>query len=77
MAEITVTEKVWRGLVDVARRRRTKPENLADSALRDFLQRQADEDLLKKSSRPAQKTSFSIGDTEEIIRQHRKRKKKT
>ena len=77
MAEITVTEKVWRQLVEVAQRRRTKPENLADAALREFLQRQADEELLTKSSRAAQKTSFPISETEEIIRQHRKRKKKS
>ena len=77
MAELTVSEKVWRELVEVARRRRTKPESLADAALREFLQRQADEELLEKSSRAAQKTSFPISETEEIIRQHRKRKKTT
>jgi hypothetical protein len=44
--------------------------------LREFLQRQADEELLEESSRAAQKTTFDINETEEIIRQYRKRKKK-
>ena len=76
MAELTVSEKVWQELVEVARRRRTKPESLADAALREFLKRQADQELLEDSSQAAQKTSFPISETEEIIRQHRKRKKK-
>ncbi|MSQ93334.1 MAG: hypothetical protein EXR98_02120 [Gemmataceae bacterium] len=75
MVEVSIQENTWQGLVQVARRRRKKPADLADEALREFLQRQADEELLEKSSRAAQKTSFHIRDTEEIIRQHRKRKK--
>jgi predicted nucleic acid-binding protein len=76
VAEVTIKESVWQELVQVARRRRKKPEHLADAALREFLQRQADEELLEKSSRAAQKTSFPISQTEELIRQYRKRKKK-
>lgn len=76
MPEVTVKEKTWQELVEVARRRKKKPESLADTALCEYLQRQADEDLLARSDRAAQKTSFRIRDTEEIIRQHRKRKKK-
>jgi predicted nucleic acid-binding protein len=63
MAELVVREKVWQELIQVARRHRKKPEDLAHAALVDFLQRQA-----------AQKTAFPIGETEELIRQHRKAK---
>ncbi len=38
-------------------------------------QREADEKLLKKSSRAAQKTAFPISQTENVIREFRKRRK--
>ena len=37
MAEIIVKEKLWRELVEIAKRRRKRPEDLADVALREFL----------------------------------------
>jgi hypothetical protein len=76
MAEVIIEEAVWKELTQVARRRHKKPEQLADDVLREFLQKQADEDLLAKSSRAAQKTAFPIGKTEALIREHRKRKQK-
>jgi hypothetical protein len=76
VAELVIKEKVWQELTQVARRRRKKPEELAHTALVEFLQRQADEDLLARSSRAAQKTAFAVGTTEELIRQHRKRKQR-
>ena len=76
MAEITIQENIWQGMVKVARRRRKKPEKLADAVLLEFLQRQEDEELLEESSRAAQKARFHINDTEEIIRRYRKRKKR-
>jgi hypothetical protein len=75
MAEVTIKESVWKKLVQVARLRRKTPEVLADVALREFLRREADEELLERSSRAARGTAFSLGQTEEIIRQHRQRKK--
>ena len=77
MAAITIKENTWQDLVRAARRRRKNPEVLADQALCEFLQRLADEELLEKSSRAAQKAPFDIRDTEELIRQHRKRKKQS
>ena len=76
VAEVTIQENVWQGLVKEARRRRKKPEELADIVLRDYLQRLADEILLEKSARTAQSAPFRANETEEIIRQYRKRKKK-
>jgi predicted transcriptional regulator len=76
MAEVTIRENIWRRLVEVARVRRQSPQSLADAALREFLRREADEELLERSSRAARATGFPLGQTEEIIRQHRQRKKK-
>lgn len=75
VAEVTITEGTWQGLVKIARQRRKKPDALADEALREFLQREADEELLERSAQATQKTEFAIRDTEEIIRKHRTRKK--
>ena len=72
MAEIVTKEKVWQELSQVARRRRKKPEDLAHTALVEFLECQVDEDLLARSIRAAQKSAVSISDTEEVIRRHRK-----
>ena len=74
MAEVTIKENVWQELVQVAKLRRKTPADLADVALREFLQRQADEDLLAKSSRVALKTSLPISQTEHMVRAHRRRK---
>jgi hypothetical protein len=76
VAEVTIQENVWQGLVKEARRRRKKPEDLADAVLREYLERLADETLLDKSARAAQATSFRANQSEEIIRQYRKQKKK-
>ena len=76
MAEVSIQENTCQGLVQVARRRHKKPEKLADAVLREFLERQEDEELLAESSRAAQRAPFHISETEEIIRQYRKRKKK-
>jgi hypothetical protein len=76
MAELTIEENTWKGLVQIARRRRKTPEKLAAAVLREYLQRQADEELLQESSQAAQKTRFHISETEAIIRRHRQRKKK-
>jgi hypothetical protein len=39
VAEIVIKEKVWQELTQVARRRRKKPEDLAHTALVEFLER--------------------------------------
>jgi pantoate kinase len=75
VAEVTIKEALWQDLVQVARRRKRKPEALAERALRDFLRRQEDEELLARSQRAARRTGFRIEQTEEIIRQYRSRRK--
>lgn len=76
MAELHVADKVWQELLEVARQRRKRPEDLADAALREFLQRQADETLLARSSAAARASGLNIGQTEAVIRRYRQRKAK-
>jgi hypothetical protein len=75
VAKHIVNEILWRKLVEIARRRRMRPEDLANAALRGFLRRVAEDELLEESSRAAQKTSFPISETEAILRQFRNRLK--
>ncbi|MFO0969143.1 MAG: hypothetical protein U0793_26615 [Gemmataceae bacterium] len=69
-------ETVWHALVDVARRRRTKPEILAEQAVADFLERVADEDLLADSETAARKTGLTVGEAEERLRAMRSKGKR-
>ncbi len=75
MAAITVREEVWQDLVALARQRRRRAETLAEEALRDYLQRAADEDLLIRSERAARRAPFRIEETEEVIRRARLKRK--
>ena len=77
MAEVVIREQLWRKLVALARRRRQKAESLAEQALRDYLERAADEDLLERSARAAQRTKFPISETEEILGKFRRSRKRS
>jgi hypothetical protein len=74
MAELTIQETTWQDIVKVARRRKKTPEGLAGEALREFLQRQSDDNLLGESRKAALKAPLDIRNTEELIRKQRKRK---
>jgi hypothetical protein len=74
MAEIIIREPLWRDLVVLARKKRKKPELLASEALRSFVERLADEELLARSSRAARRSRFPVAQTEELVRRHRRRK---
>lgn len=76
MAEVTIKDQLWQGIKTVARRKRRKPERLAETVLQEFLLRQADEQLLSRSEHAARRSPFRIEDTEEMIRQYRRRKRK-
>lgn len=76
MAQLTIQEDLWRRFAAVAQQRRRKPEILAEGLLRDYLQRAADEELLARSEQAARRTSFPIGQTEELIRLHRRKGKR-
>lgn len=73
MAELTVRESLWKEFVHVGKKMGKKPETLAERAMRDFLERLADEELLARSERAARKARFDIRKTEAIIRDYRKK----
>jgi predicted transcriptional regulator len=77
LAEVVIREELWKKLVALARRRRQKAESLAEQALRDYVRRAADEELLERSERAAHRTKFRISETEEIVRKLRRSRKRT
>ena len=76
MAEISIPEKLWLDFVDIARARQQKPETLAAEALRDYLQRLADEELLARSEKAARRSKFRIEEAEQIVKRHRRKTRK-
>jgi hypothetical protein len=72
MADVTISEALWNDFVALAQRRR--PESLAESVLRAYLQRSVDETLIEETARAARRAKFRIDDTEELIRQYRHKK---
>jgi hypothetical protein len=46
---------------------------LAERVLHEFIQRAADEELLARSERAARRAQFRMEDTEEVLRQYRRR----
>jgi hypothetical protein len=75
LPQILIREKLWHDLVVVARKRRQRAEALAESALLEYLQRLADEDLLRRSERAGRRAKFPIGDTEQVIRKWRRNRR--
>ncbi len=71
MSQITLANDLWSELVAAAKRKQRKPEALAAKAIQDFLKRLADEDLLDRSAREAQKNGMSIGAAEQEIKRRR------
>jgi hypothetical protein len=74
MPQLTIPAKVWKEFEVLAEKQRQKPEALAERALRAYLQRAADEDLLERSARAARRADFCIGETEALIKHCRRRK---
>ena len=77
MAEVTIREKVWHDFVELAQQLRRKPQALAESVLRDYVQRVEDEKLLADSRRDALRANLEHEDIEELIRAFRKKKAAT
>jgi len=73
MPEVMIRESVWREFVAVAQKKRQAPEALAQRVLRDYVQRVSDEELLARSSRAARRAPFTIRDSEDVVREFRRR----
>ena len=74
MPTLTVHESLWNELENTARKRHLSAQKLADVALREYLQRATDEELLRHSQRAAKRAAFPIKRTEQLVRGHRSRK---
>ncbi|MBL8794184.1 MAG: hypothetical protein JNM56_09780 [Planctomycetia bacterium] len=74
MPEVSIAGKVWREFVQLAERQKRNPQALAETVLREYLQRAADEQLLADSRKDARKAKIASKDVEELIRQYRREK---
>lgn len=68
---IPLQQSLWESLVALAKKKRKKPSSLVQQAVRDFLQRVADEDLLAESDHQARKTGMNADNVESLIARHR------
>jgi hypothetical protein len=75
MPAITLRPATWIELVALAKRQQQKPDRLVERAVRDFLTRTADEELLAKSRRAALRNGKTLRDIEEAIKQRRRAKR--
>lgn len=75
MAAITIKQSLWEEVRFFSKRMQKKPEWLAEIALRAYLDRLADEDLLQRSEEDAKAKGLSIRHVEAEIRRKRKKGK--
>jgi hypothetical protein len=75
MAAIQLAEDLWRHFVAMAKKKREKPELLAERVLRDYLLRKADEELLVRSESAAQRNGVTIPKAEGAGKERRRRAK--
>lgn len=75
MPELKIRKGLWEDFVAVAERQSKKPESLAQQVLRDYVQQFSDEELLARSSAAARRAPFRMDETEQTIRQYRKRQR--
>lgn len=73
MPEVMICDSVWREFVAVAQKKRQAPQTLAQRVLRDYVQRVSDEELLARSARAARRAAFSVRDSENVVREFRRR----
>lgn len=74
MPEVKIKQGVWNGLKSAAARHGKPPEALANRALKEFLQRLEDEELIAKSRRAARRLPLREQDAEQAVRSYRERK---
>ena len=74
MPELTIRKGLWDDFVGLAERLHKKPQTLAQEVIFEYVQRMSDEELLEQSAAAARRAPFRIAETEEIIRQYRRRK---
>ena len=75
MPDLKIRQALWNDLQAAAAKQGKPPESLASKALQEFLNRQADDDLIARSQLAARRAKLRIGETEQTIRRHRARKR--
>ncbi len=73
MAEVLIRDSVWDEFVAIAHKRRQAPQALAQRVLREYVSRMNDEELMARSARAARRSAFSMGQSEKIVRNYRRR----
>ncbi len=76
MAAVVIHEKLWKDIVALARHRHQRAEALAEQALRDYVQRVSDEELIARSARAARGAKFRMEETEEVVKKFRGSRKR-
>ncbi len=70
--QLQMSARMWKDLMSAAERKSRKPQAMAKEALRDYLQRMEDEELLEASCTDASQSGFDFEKTEEAIKAWRK-----
>lgn len=71
MTDIHIRDRTWSRLVTLAEARGVSPAKMTEQALSEFLDRQADEDLLRRSSAAAQRSKMTMAAADVAIRRLR------
>jgi hypothetical protein len=74
MHSVRIRDQIWTDLKTVAETRQGKPETLANQALREFLGRIDDEELITSSTVSAKRSGLRASDAERAVRQFRRKK---
>jgi predicted transcriptional regulator len=74
MHEVRIRDEIWEDLKAAAERRQRKPDALANQALKDFLRRIADEELLARSIASARRSPVRASNAERAVRELRRKK---
>ena len=74
MPDVKIQQGLWKDLLVVAEKQHQKPEALANQALKDFLARMADSELLNRSAAAARRSPLRVADSEDAVRDYRRKK---
>lgn len=72
MAEIRLRDQLWQSFVRVARSKQKRPEVLAENVLSEFVERAADEDLLRRSAKTARRSPLTVAQIEAGVKARRR-----
>jgi predicted transcriptional regulator len=74
MHEVKIRDEIWNDLKSAAEKHQRRPETLANQALKDFLRRMADEELLDRSIAAARRAPLRSSEAVQAVREFRRKK---